>query len=164
MARPRGFPIDFHTFQMVIAWYCILVYIMAICTYIYIIYINMCIIIYIEWSPHHFPLSHGFPHFPLIFLCLPIGFPIFSHHFPDLSSVAGTGRGFVPGDCLAGKLSDFTKGVISPAKNGDFTGKNGESTKVNHSEAYPLVMSTVCYWTWPSRNSWFTQLEHGDFP
>ena len=45
--------------------------------------------------------------------------------------------GFVPGDCLAGKLSDFTKGVISPAKNGDFTGKHGESTIVKHSEALP---------------------------
>ena len=23
---------------------------------------------------------------------------------------------------------------------------------------YPLVMSTVCYWKWPSRNRWFTEL------
>ena len=144
----RGFPIDFHTFQMVIAWYCILVYIMAICIYI---------IIYIEWSPHHFPLSHGFP---LIFLCL----PRISHIFPSLSRsfIRCRHRWWVRPWWLPGWEAEWFH------QRSDFARKkwrlHGQTWGVNHSEAYPLVMSTVCYWKWPSQNSWFTQLEHGDFP
>ena len=65
---------------------------------------------------------------------------------------------------MNGQHPDFRKSGLRVALPRTPTGwkmLNPQEVPLIPSSIYPLVMSTVCYWTWPSRNSGFSPAING---
>ena len=74
-----------------------------------------------------------------------------------------------PGHSLRGRQSGALFGGAQRLRRG---GRLGGAAEVRQQGAamamaprcLPSGKLTVCYWKWPLRNRWFTQLQNGDFP